>query len=279
MDFSTHTHTGLDKVKRYGWTVQDAPGEQRLLHKDLFQIDSAYQRDLIVMKVKEICTAWSWVACGVIVVAERNGRFWVIDGQHRAAAAKRRSDITHLPCLVFKTLDVQQDAQGFLRLNTSRRPVSAIGRQKALVASGDEAAVHVQQQCAALGLEIKVKPKAGGEMKCIGWCLKRAAEDRQRFTDVLTLGAEISRKDDIFVPERVLDGLWYLSLHCGDGLNDKRLVKRLREKGAAVLLKAASSASAYYANGGGKIWAHGMLNELNRGLQERHRFTINGAEA
>ena len=49
--------------------------------------------------------------------------------------------------------------------------------------------------------------------------------------------------------------------------------------GARALLDAANRASAYYASGGSKIWAQGMLGELNKGLQERRRFTMDGMEA
>ena len=145
MELTTHTAKGVDKVKRYGWSVQDAPGEMRLLHKDMLQIHPAYQRDLVPQKVSEISAAWSWVALGALVVGERGGEFWVIDGQHRAAAAKRRSDITHLPCVVFKTADVKQEARGFLTIQTMRKPVTAVAKQKAMVTAGDEVAGFVQQ--------------------------------------------------------------------------------------------------------------------------------------
>ena len=106
MELTETVRIGGDKIKRYGWTVQDEPGDMRLLHKDKLQIHPAYQRDLVAQKVSEISAAWSWIALGALVVGERGGEFWVIDGQHRAAAAKRRSDTTHLPCVVFKTADV-----------------------------------------------------------------------------------------------------------------------------------------------------------------------------
>lgn len=279
MELTATTHVGGDKIKRYGWTVQDAPGEMRLLHKDTLQIHPAYQRDLVAQKVSEISAAWSWVALGALVVGERRGEFWVIDGQHRAAAAKRRSDITHLPCVVFKTTDVKQEARGFLTIQTMRKPVTAVAKQKAMVTAGDEVAAFVQQTVESLGLEIKPSAHTVGQLKCVGWCLKRAADDRQTFAKVLSIGAGLFAQDNMAIAERVLEGLWVLNAKCGDGLADPRLVKRLREKGARVLLDAANRASAYYASGGSKIWAQGMLGELNKGLQERRRFTMDGVEA
>jgi hypothetical protein len=277
MELTTHTAKGVDKTARYGWVTKDEPGELKMLHKDVLQIHPAYQRDVLPEKVKAITAAWSWLSLGALVVGERGGEFWVIDGQHRTLAAKRRSDITHLPCVVFKTADVKTEARGFLDLNTGRKPVTAVAKQKAMVAAGDEVAAYVQQQCEALGLEIKPSAHTAGQLKCVGWCTRRAAEDKDVFRLVLAMGAELSTQDQMPVAERVLEGLWILHAKCGNGLADKRLTKRLREKGARALLDAANRAAAYYASGGGKVWAQGMLAELNKGLQ--HKFTMDGVEA
>lgn len=277
MQLSTHTPRGLDKVKRYGWKMKDEPGVLTILPKGVLQIHPAYQRELIEEKVKQITSEWSWIACGALIVGKRDADFWVIDGQHRAMAAYRRSDIENLPCLVFETKSVKQEAQGFLDVNTSRKPISSMGRHKAMVAAGNDTASFVQDQLDALGLRVTGSSKNAGTLKCLGWCMKRASEDRERFARVLTLVTEMANKDEIFVPERVLEGLWILDIKCGDGLSDKRLVKRIREKGTQVLLDAANRAAAFYAGGGGKVWATGILAELNKGLVRK--FTMEGADA
>lgn len=276
MELTTHTAKGVDKTARYGWVTKDEPGTLQMLHKDELQIHPAYQRDVLTDKVKAITARWSWLSLGALVVGERGGEFWVIDGQHRVLAAKRRSDITYLPCVVFKTADVKTEARGFLDLNTGRKPVTAVAKQKAMVAAGDEAAGYVQQQCEALGLEIKSSAHNIGQLKCVAWCVRRAAEDKEAFQLVLAMGAELCTRDQMPVIQRLLEGLWLLHAKCGEGLADKRLTKRLREKGAKVLLAAANRAAAAYVDGGAKVWARGMLSELNKGLQ--HKFTAAGLE-
>ena len=79
------------------------------------------------------------------------------------------------------------------------------------------------------------------------------------------------------IPERLLEGIWILNSKCGNGLNDKRLEGRIRGKGGRALLDAANKACAYYAAGGGAIWAKGILSELNKGLI--NKFTMNGDDA
>lgn len=277
MDLTSQTPSGIDKTKRYGWIMKDEPGEQTMLPKELLHVHQSYQRPVVAQKVKEITAAWSWLSCGSLIVGKRRGQYWVIDGQHRALAAMRRSDITHLPCVVFETANIRQEARGFLDANTGRKPVSAISKQKALVCAGDEVAQFVQKTCAELGISIRPYATHARHLKCIGWCMKRAQENRAAFVTVLTMVGDLSEKDDIHMPERVLEGLWIIHAKCGtDGLHDKRLADRVRDKGVRVLLEAANRACAYYAGGGGKIWAEGILSELNKGL--RNKFTFGGTE-
>lgn len=269
---TAQTRHGLDKVKRYGWTMKDKPGIMMSLHKDVLNIDPAYQRELNDSKAKSIAADWSWIACGAVIVGKRGNAYWVIDGQHRVFGAKRRSDVEYLPCLVFETEDVQQEAKGFLDVNTGRKPITIIGRHKAMVTSGDSVASFVQAKIDELGLRVSKGNQPNG-IQCLGWCMKRAAENRERFVRVITLVAEMSAKEGLSLPARVLDGVWYLDDKCGNGLADKRLHQRLKDKGAQTMLEAANRAAAFYASGGAKVWAEGMLTELNKGL--RDKFTMN----
>jgi hypothetical protein len=276
MELTTHTPKGLDKIKRYGWTLLDKPGELRMLHKDVLRIHPAYQRDQVAGKISEISANWSWLALGALVVGERDGEFWTIDGQHRLGAALRRSDVQLLPCVVFQTENIKQEAQAFLTIQTMRKPVTALSKQKAMVTAEDEVAVYVQFVCDNLGITISHTSSKARTLKCVAWCIKRATVNKGAFRTVLQLGLELCSADDMHIPERVLEGLWILNEQCGEGLQDKRLVKRLREKGGRTLLEAANRAAAYYASGGGKVWAQGMLSELNKGLQQK--FTLRGVE-
>lgn len=272
MELTTHTAKGVDKLTRYGWSVKDQPGELRMLHKDVLVVDMTYQRDVTAAKVTAITGAWSYMACGALVVAERNGTFYVIDGGNRLAAAKRRSDIKHLPCVVFQTAGAKEEARGFLDVNTGRKPVNAVVKHKALLAAGDETALFVQKLCERNGLVPQYTAQAPGTIRCVSWLVTRAREDREALARVLELAAELSARDAVPVAEKLLDGLWHVHKKCGAGLDDKRLRARIREKTATELVEGANRAAAYYAHGGGAVWAEGMLNVINKGLQRK--FTM-----
>lgn len=266
----SETVNGVDKVKRYGWMTKDEPGVLMTLHKDVLQIHPAYQRDVIPAKVKEITANWSWVGVGAIVIGERGGDYWVIDGQHRVLAAKRRSDITHLPCVVFQTEGVRQEAIAFLDLNTGRKPVSSIGKFKAMLAAGDEAACTVHKTLEALGVSLVATAKKGRELKSVAWSVRKAGESPDKFSTVMRIAAELSH--DMPIQERLLDGLWHINDRLPGGICEKRFSERLRAVGARRLIDAANKAAAYFVKGGASVWATGMMEEINKGL--RNKFTL-----
>lgn len=266
----SETVNGVDKKTRYGWVTKDEPGVLKYLHKDALQIHPAYQRDVILQKVKEITAQWSWVGAGVIVVGERGGEYWVIDGQHRVTAAKRRSDITLLPCVVFQTEDVKQEAIAFLDLNTGRKPVSSLGKFKAMIAAGDEAAITVNRVLEELGVTTAPTATKGKELKSVAWAVKKAGENAEKFKLVMRTAAELSH--DMPIQHRLLDGLWYINERLQGGISDKRFNERLHSVGARRLIEGANKAAAYFVAGGASVWATGMMEEINKGLHKK--FTL-----
>lgn len=267
--YNSKTHCGLDKKERYNWVTKDDPGSLRYIPKEDLKIHPGYQREIIQPKVAELTATWSWIGCGVIVVGERDNQFWVIDGQHRVIASLRRSDIDNLPCIVFQTDNIMQEAIGFLDANAKRKPVNAIGKWKALLVSEDETALFVEMVLTKLNISIVKNTWSTRQLKCIGWCLKRAKENKERFVNILELVSDLTERDGIPIPERILEAIWIIDSIIPNGLHDPRLKKRIQEKGATVLLSAINRACAFYTTGGGRIWAEGVLTELNKGLTKK----------
>lgn len=260
--------TELTKIEKYGWTLKDVQGEMALLHKHKLNVHTDYQRHAIESKIQSIASSWSWIACGAIIIAHRDGEYWVIDGQHRVVAANKRADITYLPCVIFQTESVEQEARGFLDANTGRKPVSSIDKFKALLAANDEIAIYVDSVFKEFGIIPKptaMKPK---EIKSVAWALDRAKNNRLAFKKVIKIASELC--EHCTITEVLLDGLYYLDVYHKISLNDKRLLERIKKIGASRLVDAAKRASAYYTAGGAKIWADGMLTEINKGLRDKY---------
>jgi hypothetical protein len=269
-------HGGMTKIERYGWIVKDNPGTPMSISKHELRINHEYQRIILPIKVQEIASAWSWVACGAISVAIRDGVPWVMDGQHRVMAAMRRSDITELPCLVFEIEDIRDEAQGFLNLNTNRKSMTSIDRLRAAVVAGHEHAVQFDALCKRLGISLTPNGNTKGQMKSADWGMRRMKDDPTTTTIVLELANQISAADEMPIQERLLEGLWHIHKNCEVDLTNARLRERIKAKGAKSLIDAANSAASYYSRGGGRIWASGMMNLINKGL--RTRFKMRGDE-
>ena len=123
--------TKMDNIRKYGWKVIDKPGEFYLIpKKDLF-VDQEYQRMKInEQRINKFASNWSWIKCGVLTIAIRNDQWYVVDGQHRKLAADKRSDIKHLPCMVFELNDISEEAEAFVSINSSKTNVSGYDNRK-----------------------------------------------------------------------------------------------------------------------------------------------------
>ena len=112
---------------------------------DQLGVDPLYQRDLDARSrqlINRIAGSWDWNLFQPLVVARRDdGRLFVVDGQHRLAAARLRRDVMQLPCVIFASAAPAEEADVFVKLNQERRPLSAYALYNAALATGDEAAI------------------------------------------------------------------------------------------------------------------------------------------
>jgi hypothetical protein len=265
----------VSKVERYKWKVIDEPGRFQMIHKNHLHVDPSYQRQGNERKIQAMASRWSWVACGVLIVADRGGAYYVIDGSHRALGAKRRVDIEELPCIVFESEGAHEEARGFMDSNTLRKPVTSTEKFKAMVLLGDPAAVALQAMINESGYVIATAAAPGRPVvKCVGILLTLYRRDPDIFTRVWPVLTEASAGGPIL--ERVVASLVYIESKIADrGLSLTRQPwrGRLLAIGARKINDAAGAASAYYSKGGEKVWAEGALNAINKGC--RNHLKIN----
>lgn len=83
------------------------------------QVSSHAQRELRTHMAEKIAAEFDPDKMGVPVVNLRDGRYWVIDGQHRVEALKIIGyDDQLIECQVYDGLDERAEAEMFLGLNT-----------------------------------------------------------------------------------------------------------------------------------------------------------------
>lgn len=126
------------------------------------RLDDSYQRstDNGASKalIKRIATGWDWRMCLPLVVSKRDdGSLWVIDGQHRLAAALLRGDIQFLPCCVGVYGSVADEAAMFVAMNRARKPMNRLDDFHAAIASGDSEAIEIAKLITDAGFTVSRK--------------------------------------------------------------------------------------------------------------------------
>lgn len=265
------TDKAISKIERYKWTMRDSQGDLVMIDKNSLSIHPSYQRVANEAKLQKIAQDWSWIACGAIIVANRGGEKWVVDGQHRVLAARKRADIEKLPCVIFNTEDVQEEAIGFLSSNTLRKPITGFDRFKAQIASNNKIAIKVYEILKKYGIELVKTASKPKQMKCIVWATKAAQVDLAGFESVMRVSSVLC--ENYIIHEKILDALFYIRKNNVD-IEEKRIFDRLIKIGPERLHDGIKRASAYYKDGGAKVWAAGVITELNKGLHKKIEFNI-----
>lgn len=122
---------------------------------DLLEVDETYQRD--THDVQELIP-FDKKKCGFILVSFRNGKFYIIDGQHRYLAAKFLG-IASLPCIIL--IETQEDeALIFSGQDIGKKRLTPCDTFKANIASGREdiprvkTDMEINRICSAHGIKI-----------------------------------------------------------------------------------------------------------------------------
>lgn len=122
-------------------------------------IDASYQRSIDTAAsqtlIRKIAMFWDWGLCQPLAVSRRpDGALTIVDGQHRAAAARMRGDIPHLPCVITSYANSGDEAAAFVALNQMRRPLSALDLFKAALAAEDAEATLIMRAMSDAGLSL-----------------------------------------------------------------------------------------------------------------------------
>jgi hypothetical protein len=142
---------------------------------DELNVDATYQRELSRESgalIRAIAKDWDWSLCQPLIVARRpDDTLWVVDGQHRRAAAEMRGDIVDLPCIIIHYGTIEAEAQAFVALNTARRPLSTYAIWKAAIAANDAQAILLRDVLARHSLRLSGNNNKDrcppGEISCV----------------------------------------------------------------------------------------------------------------
>lgn len=115
-----------------------------------------YQRSVKMQKVKLMAKDFDKNLLGTITVSSRDGRLYVIDGQHRVVLARIKG-LKDLMALVYEGLTYEEEAEYFNKLNGANGEQTRLVRAdifNANVEAKEETSVKIKEIIEGLGLKI-----------------------------------------------------------------------------------------------------------------------------
>ena len=103
---------------------------------ELLELDHAYQRTE-TGNANKLAENWDDTACEFLLVSFRDGKFYVIDGQHRMIAAKING-IKSLPCVILTGLTRSEEARRFSVQGVGRKVLTPTDTFKANIECGNK---------------------------------------------------------------------------------------------------------------------------------------------
>jgi len=119
------------------------PGEERVISTARLTSGLPYQQPISEKKVDHLVREWDDRLLTPLTVSFRDGKFNVVDGQHRVAAMRKMNNGENVmvPCLVYSGLTYEQEAELCYRIDQSKGRLSLAMSTNALMESGQDAQV------------------------------------------------------------------------------------------------------------------------------------------
>jgi hypothetical protein len=128
-----------------------------------------YASPLKVHKVNWYVEHWDSLRCLFLVLSLRDdGRFAIIDGSHRHAAAEARGEPKILPGIVLIDQTLEQEAELFRALNEDRRIPSRMDIFRAAWVHGDVQARGIRSTCQTAGFDVAIEGKGPNRIMAVG---------------------------------------------------------------------------------------------------------------
>jgi hypothetical protein len=153
---------------------------------ELVDVDNNYQRPLKQHLVDKILRKFEWKKFGAVcLVRKGDGRFNVIEGQHRCKAAQLHPDVDQVPACITDAVGTESDADSFLAINRDRMAVTSIEQFWAGITAGNAADIAVQKVLNAAGCDVVpeqgyYKPHLTNSVFAVRRCLERYGEAATR---------------------------------------------------------------------------------------------------
>lgn len=195
-------------------------------------VSDVAQRELKQYRVDHLVAHFDHEQIGTPVVNERNGRFYIIDGQHRFAALREIYDDTHqVQCWTYSGLTEEEEAERFLQLNDTLT-VAAMDKYKVAVEAGRDVESDIDRIVRACGMVVSHQ-KVEGAIGAVGTLRRVYVRNGAG-----VLGRTLRIIDGAFgtagLDSSVIDGIGLLCGRYNGELKDELLVLKLHNMRGGV---------------------------------------------
>jgi hypothetical protein len=254
-------------------------GDIEVVRIDDLNVDHAYQRDLDAGLVQRIAATWDIVASGPIVVARRaDGSLWIVNGQHRAAAAKVAGEqeiLAQVKSVAHMSPDQARVYEAELRLKgNTRRTDKSQERFRAQVAAKHPDSLAIVEIASKFETRINPWPDAKHGINSVS-----AVERLYRKNNGVLLTRVFEFIRDAFgevggryASVASLNAIAWLLEHHDQEMNRSRMVERLGIEGIEAVDRKARAAKGAM---GGAIWTNyyrAMIEVYNTNLPQKSRL-------
>lgn len=250
------------------------PKRGRMAPNDMI-VDIGVQRTLEVPRVNKMAREFDPNALGTLVLSHReDDSFHLVDGQHRAEAAKQagRGDIP-VDVSIYTGLSRAEEARLFRLLNEAKQP-SAITKFRVRLVEGEEIATHIDKIVEQFGWSVG-NPGNRGKISAVGTLEMVNAYDPDADREVVkkTVGAitEAWDLDPDGMSSPVLGGVGVLVNRYSGVIDPKILGKLMKRKWASPASLAAQGKN-WKATRGGRL-SYCVAEILHQEYNKRPRST------
>lgn len=157
------------------------PGDERSIYTGRLTSGLPYQRPVNPKEVDRLIREWDDRLLDPIIVSFRDGKFNVVDGQHRIAALRKMNggNGVMVKCKVYSGLTYEQEADLCYKLDKAKKRLSLSQSTNALVESGTDAeAVEIRRLLEGCGYAWALGKKGGKQNEIVA---TRAVFNAYRF--------------------------------------------------------------------------------------------------
>lgn len=231
------------------------PGRLDVLPISKLTSGLAYQRPLSEKRVNDLVENWDKRLLEPLVVSQREGKYFLIDGQNRITAMRRKNKgrDAMAQCIIFTGLSYEEEAELCLKLAHGKRPLTLGQSINAIIQSGkDPEPVDIRFLLSKAGLRWTLEQSVRGRYnvnatRAVINAYRRLGRDA--FFRMLTLQVDTWRGEPASLRAFMFEGMSLFLKTYEDNLSDRTFTQRIAGYDANGIIRRAQSDTSTNRNG------------------------------